>query len=318
MSTKTLTLRLANKTWVAVCTPRHRWAAVHWRQTAARGRPGRTRSEYVRENVTVQAQGITSRHSLRLAASGDLGAGPAISEPEAELLGWVLGDGSVARLKSKPGSDPQHWRTGTGRLTSIRLYQCKPGHLAHIDRLVAGLPFNRQERAMAKPGGAPGLPLSTWEFTRTYSMDLIRRSGYDHRDPVPFVLSLSSSQRESFLRGVFGAEGSLAGNGTFKGVSGYPRTKAYAQADGSKQEAIILAIYLSGLRPGITPWGGGKSANLGCASPRLGADIRETKPFIGGERVRRESVGRAPVFTITTGLGTWTMRQGRQVTLTAS
>jgi hypothetical protein len=266
----------------------------------------------------VQAQGITSRHSLRLAASGDLGAGPTISEQEAELLGWVLGDGSVARIKSKPGSDPQHWRTGTGSLTSIRVYQSKPGHVADIDHLVAGLPFNRQERVMAKPGGAPGLPLSTWEFTRTYSIDLIKRSGYDHRNPVPFVLPLSSSQRESFLRGVFGAEGSLAGNGTFKGETGYPRTKVYAQADGSKQEAIILAIYLSGLRPGITPWGGGRGASLGCAAPRLGAEIRETKPFIGGEKIRRENAGRAPVFTITTGLGTWTMRQGRQVALTAS
>lgn len=121
-------VRLANKTWVAVCTPHHRWVAVHWRQTAAKGRHGRTRSEYTRENVTVQAQAITSRHSLRLAASGDLGAGPAISEQEAELLGWVLGDGSVARMKSKPGSDPQHWRTGTGSLTAIRVYQSKPGH----------------------------------------------------------------------------------------------------------------------------------------------------------------------------------------------
>jgi hypothetical protein len=61
-------------------------------------------------------------------------------------------------------------------------------------------------RQMNKPSGLPGLPLVTWEFRRTYSAELLKRSGYDHKNPVPLVLSLSASQRAAFIRGFFGAE----------------------------------------------------------------------------------------------------------------
>ncbi len=309
-------VRLTNKTWAAVCTPHHRWAAVHWRQTAAKGSQGRIQSEYTREDVTVQAQGITSRHSLRLAASGNLGAGPAISEQEAELLGWVLGDGWIVYPKSRtPGST--HWRTLRGTRPSIRLGQAKPEHVKAIDRLVAGLLFTRTVRKMHKPGGGTGLPLVTWEFHRPYSAELLKRSGYDHQSPVPFVLSLSESQREAFLRGVFGAEGTRRPEGPIKGEGSYPGTKVYSQADGPKQDAIVLAVYLSGLRPGIRARTGNASA-LGCESPRTVAVISETKPFIGGQSIKREDVGRDAVWCVTTGLGTWTMRQGRQAMLTGN
>jgi hypothetical protein len=131
----------------------------------------------------VEAQAIGTRHALRLAAAADLGSGPEIGQQEAELLGWVMGDGSVAYLKS-----------------------------------------------------------------RTYSAELLKRSGYDHKNPVPFVLSLSASQRAAFIRGFFGAEGWLAGGRTLKGRTGYPKTRTYYQNDGASQDAIILAIYLSGMR----------------------------------------------------------------------
>ena len=95
-------IRLSNKTWGAICTPHHRWAAVHWKQVGYKGPEGRPRYEYVRENVLVETQHITSRHSLRLAAPACVGDGPAISAQEAELLGWVLGDGWIAYPKAAP------------------------------------------------------------------------------------------------------------------------------------------------------------------------------------------------------------------------
>jgi hypothetical protein len=314
-------VRLSNKTWTATCTPHHCWMSRHWRHTGRKGRPGIAKNQYVAEDAYVLAEQITTRHALRLAAEADTGDGPAISGQEAELLGWVLGDGSVAHIKSKPGSDPAHWRTGTGSRVSVRLYQSKPQHVKHIDALVDGLLFNRMVRQMRKPNGEPGLPLVTWEFTRTYSAELLKRSGYDHKNPVPFVLSLSAAQREAFMRGVFGAEGSLAGDGegfANRGYHGYSRTRVYRQNDGPQQDAIILGIYLSGHRPGIT-----EHDNRGQRIGRwtvstVSADIRETKPFIGGEKIRREDAGRAPVWCVTTGLGTWTARQGRKVMLTGS
>ena len=78
-------MRLSNKTWSVTCTPNHRWAVKHWRQA-----PLRVTDEFV------TAERITSRHSLRLAAEADTGHGPVISEQDAELLGWVLGDAALA------------------------------------------------------------------------------------------------------------------------------------------------------------------------------------------------------------------------------
>ena len=130
-------IRLSNKTWEATCVPHHCWAAVHWRYVGYKEREGRT-NKYVREDVLVETRRITSRHSLRLAAPACVGNGPAISEQEAELLGWVLGDGWIAYPKSRT-PDSTHWRTLRGSRPSIRLGQAKPEHVKAIDRLVTGL-----------------------------------------------------------------------------------------------------------------------------------------------------------------------------------
>jgi len=217
------------------------------------------------------------------AAPAETGSGPAISLREAELLGWVLGDGWVIHFKSRT-PESTHWRTQRGTRPSVRLGQSKPEHVKRIDQMVSGLLFTRTVRRIKKPNGEVSeLPLVTWEFHRPYSAELLRRSGYNHQDPVPFVLSLSLGQREAFLRGVFGAEG-----------------------------------YLSGMRPGFTPWRMETRRNLDCANPKTGGDIRETKPFLGGEKIRREDAGRGTVWCVTTDLGTWTMRQGQQVMLTGN
>jgi hypothetical protein len=311
-------VRLTNKTWEAVCTPIHGWVARKHVQTRRDNRDGGPQTSSVVVEEFVEAQAIGTRHALRLAAAADLGSGPEIGEQEAELLGWVMGDGSVAYIKSKKNSSPDHWRTGTGSLVSIRLYQSKPEHVKAIDALVDGLPFSRMVRQMNKPSGLPGLPLVTWEFRRTYSAELLKRSGYDHKNPVPLVLSLSASQRAAFIRGFFGAEGSIAGGSTLKGRTGYPKTRTYYQNDGASQDAIILAIYLSGMRPGISERDQ-RGAPIGrWTVSTLGARISETKPFLGGERIRREDAGRGSFFCVTTGLGSWTMRQGRQVMLTGN
>lgn len=307
-------VRLTNKTWEAFCTPDHRWVSKKYKHVGRAGDNGRVKNEYVVVNEFVAAQAITSRHTLRLAAMADLDDGPAIDEREAELLGWVLGDGSVMRLKSR-AKDPNHPCAKHNRISMV-LYQAKPRHVEAIDELLSGLIFSRSVFQARKPNGEPGLARVTWRFRNGYSAELLKRSGYDHKSPVPFVLSLNQTQRENFLRGVFGAEGSLQGSTTFKGVDGYKMMKSYAQADGPQQDAITLAIYLSGMRPAISPWKL-ENNNLRVRNPRPGAFIREAKPYIGGERVKKQDAGLGCSWGVTTGLGSWTMRQGRQVMLTA-
>ncbi len=94
----------------------------------------------------------------------------------------------------------------------------------------------------------------------------------------------------------------------------YPRTRVYSQAGGPKQDAIVLAICLSGLRPGIYARTGNARA-LGCGRPRTVAVISETKPFIGGQSIKREDAGRGAFWCVATDLGIWTIRQDRQVML---
>jgi TP901 family phage tail tape measure protein len=311
-------VRLTNKTWHAVCTPHHRWVAVHRKHVGRKGVGGRTKNEFRTDDVFVEAQKITTRHTLRLAAPSDVGENASVSLQEAELLGWVLGDGWVIKPKSRTPNST-HWRTLRGSRPSIRLGQSKPEHVKAIESLVSGLPFTRTVRPMTKPSGEPGLPLTTWEFHRPWSAELLRRSGYDHADPVPFVLSLSEPQREAFLRGVFGAEGvTKIQEGPILGKGHYSGGKSYSQADGAQQDAIVLAVYLSGKRPAMTEWKRSGRSNLGCTTPRTGVAIREAKPFLGGESIRTGDAGTESVWCATTELGSWTMRQDRQPMLTGN
>ena len=74
----------------------------------------------------------------------------------------------------------------------------------------------------------------------------------------------------------------------------YQRTKAYYQNDGRQQDAILLGVYLSGHRPGIsvTDRRGQKVGRW--TLTKTGLVIRETKPFIGGEKIRREDARPGP------------------------
>jgi len=314
-------IRLRNKTWDVTCTPNHRWAVSRLHQIDGRRSDGHgTRlsgySPSCRTDELVQADKITTAHdSVRLAAPASTGDGPAISEIEAELLGWILGDGHVQYLKSRT-PDSKHWRTARG-CKSVQINLCqstsKPDHVQRIDDLTAEMVVNRTTRTGGKtPDGQPGAPMIYWHLSRPYSAELLKRSGYDHSDPVPFVLSISPSQRDAFMRGVFGADGHQARPGFICGKGPYPGKISYAQADGPQQDAIAVMIYLSGKRPAFHQW------TRNPVTRRSGANIAETKPFIGGKAIRREDAGTARVWCPTTGLGTWTARQGRQVFLTGN
>lgn len=123
------------------------------------------------------------------------------------------------------------------------------------------------------------------------------------------------------MRGVFAAEGWLAGGGegfAARGYHGYPRVKHYAQNDGPQQDAIILGVYLSGHRPGISERDRRGEAIGRWTISKIAALISEVKPFLGGESIKGEDAGRGSVWCVTTELGSWTMRQGRQVMLTGN
>jgi hypothetical protein len=190
-------------------------------------------------------------------------------------------------------------------MVRISLSQAKPDGVTAIDALLAREDVQASRHARL-PQGIAGLELVTWRLRASYSAELLKRSGYNHKDPVLFVLSLSPSQREAFLRGVFGAEGCLD--------RGH---RVYTQADGPQQDSIAVALYLSGKRPAMRHWSDSSRRSLGkTCSP--GANIGETSPFIGGGAIRREACDPAPVWCVSTELGSWTARQSGQVFLTGN
>jgi hypothetical protein len=119
------------------------------------------------------------------------------------------------------------------------------------------------------------------------------------------VLALSPSQRARFIEGFLCAEGWVSNTPTGT------KLRRFIQADGPKQDAMALAIYLAGHFPRLhrIPASG---------QARAKADIRITRPDVGGERLVREELDPGPVWCATTGLGSWTAMQDGQVFLTGS
>ena len=257
-------------------TPNHRWVAE---KSVQRTRGGSADAV----EMFVSTEEIGSRHRVRLAANADLSDGLPISDLEAELLGWVMGDGSYSG-------------------GSMRVYQNKPKYLSDLDELFSHFPHGKYSYEREGYGVE-----NIWELRRPFVRDLVARSGYGD-DFVGLVLSMSESQREAFLRGVIAAEGYIS-----TGFDGQVEVQRIAQAVGPKRDAIILAVYLSGYRPAVT-------TTIKEGEHRDVSDIRLTRPWSGGEvlaRTRRE-VESAAVWCVTTELGSWTAQQDDQVFLTGN
>ena len=113
-----------------------------------------------------------------------------------------------------------------------------------------------------------------------------------------FVLSLSTRQREMFVDVFCHAEGNRRGD-----------TWNVVQKDGSKLHGFILAAQLCGYRPSVTLHENGKD----CYNVLL-----SSKQDVGTNTAKMVPTEVAPVWCVTTDLGSWTMRQGRNVAVTGN
>jgi hypothetical protein len=225
-------------------------------------------------------------HSLVLSArlNSDV-SGLDISTAEAELLGWLAGDGSIY----PPGVN--------GRGTAVTLWQSKPHRVAEIETLLAtiGCPFSRYERG--NRGHEHHHDSFAFYLHARYSADLLRRAEFE-RGWESMVLAMSDPQRKAWLEGMIAAEGCM--------LTHESDIMRIPQNDGPIAEAIALAVYLEGFRPSRRRPRGGFS-NVTMARPQVRA---------GSLTVDEHSV--EPVWCVNTDLGTWTMRQGEQIMLTGN
>jgi hypothetical protein len=257
-------------------TPNHRWLSEKIVQPG----PGR---QY-RWFEFVQTQQIGTRHRLRLAArhEDDLPGLP-ITDWEAELLGWVAGDGCVSYGLNNRGGK-------RGKLDAS-VFQSKPAYVRELRALLSEVPHSEYQRPSQ---AGQRNPVVQFRLASGYARDLFARSGYE-RQLDAMVLAMSATQRQAFLGGLLKADG-------------YYRSGNWVlcQNEGDVLDAGILAAFLLGHFSHLSDSGGQKHAFIGA-------------PYVSDlEHSRHEDAGRAAVWCVTTGLGSWTARQSGQVFLTGN
>lgn len=254
-------------------TPNHRWATEKFVQTGT-AKPNWKKFELLSSDK------IGTRHKVivggKLTSNDEL----PISGDEAEMLGWILGDG--------------HIQQGDSTLdVTVFQSEAKPKHLARIMELFSRVPHTES----IIPGNHwSTTPVHRVRLRTEYAKDLMSRSMYLD-DPVGMVIGMSEEQRGRFLSGVVGADGHKNSKGS----------DVITQNLGWKLDVIQLALYLNGMFSKAT----GRSDN-----PKI-RTIPLSKPLLkGGSKLVNEGSGE--VWCVTTELGTWTMKQGETILLTGN
>lgn len=266
---------IGTDSWSAEVTPNHRWLVQHRTRTACPTKP-----------ELIETDQLFSLRSGRLVLSvpAEYRSGlPMLTDDEAEILGWALGDGRIE--KQRPETD---------RYT-IRIFQGKPEQVEHLKKLLAEIPHTEsvQLPKYTRLDGSDRYPIYTFYLRADFANELLDHAKYQELNAEEIVLRMSQSQRERWLLGIGGAEGhvGISANGKFHGIS-------ISQNYGTVQEAIKLAVYLSGYRPTARKRNG-KNLSIGLC-----------RPLIHPPNLRRKRISRQPVWCPTTELGTWTARGG--------
>jgi hypothetical protein len=260
-------------------TPNHRWAAEKFIQPE-------TRPNYYRQEM-VRTDQIGTRHRIRLAARLAQTECLPITPIEAELLGWVAGDGHAYRRD-------MHGKGGSCAEVGVFQSEAKPALLTALRALVKDLPHSEYVR----PPIGGRAPIHQFRLRSPYAHDLMGRSGYEGSLEL-MVVRMSTEQRQAFLDGLLKADGHR-----HHGDNGW----TLCQNEGPILDAAVLAASLLGNFCHLTNSGGQKHV------------VVTAGPYVKGNLDARhqEECLPGPVWCVTTELGTWTARQSGQVFLTGN
>jgi DNA polymerase I-like protein with 3'-5' exonuclease and polymerase domains len=224
------------------------------------------------------------------AQDGDL----PLSPDEAALLGWVLTDGSLTRSKFT-GKTAQG---GDGRRRGIvmRIYQKKLSGIADITGLLTRLsvPYTTYRSREQ----------TVFNMRADYARDLVRRAEIDTKknfDPWQLATGLTEQARRGMIRTMLLADGLGDGSSIAK--------------TGSVAELFLALGYLTGHLPRVTVR---QPNGKGWQKQPIEVIRHGKRTFFTGNRTTLEQVGIQPVWCVSTGLGSWTMRQGRTPMLTGN
>jgi replicative DNA helicase len=208
------------------------------------------------------------------------------SEQDAALIGWLLTDGTLQQKEKTK----YHDRFNKPVAVKAHIFQKKPEQIEIIRSLLEEINHSEHRSSSGKI-----------QFTifANEARSLLERSGYNW-DPVQFVLSLNPSSLSAFLEACWLAEGWEVGD----------NGKTMAQNDGPVAEAMALAVYLFGQRPSF-------SSN-GVYKGKENLNIHFSNAFVSGQWIEKKDLPSQQVWCPETELGSWTMRQGRTISLTGN
>jgi hypothetical protein len=201
---------------------------------------------------------------------------------------------------------------GTSGL-SVTIAQSKSEHFAAIEEALAGIPgvgrYTQDRRGKStglSHGGTTRLVTHSWRLPAAYARDLLARAGHPKKDAFEQVTRMSASQRRAWLGAMIRAEGTVHVPEPGKPKDG--RKTVIYQFEGRVADAIELAVYLEGYRPGRSVSQAGEVA------------IRPAVPHVGGPQrlSHSQDAGTAAVWCCTTELGSWTTRNESGMFLTGN
>lgn len=279
-------IEMFNNHFRVTCTPNHRWMSDHRYNSSGWTKENPGTSRRVREMREASTLGSYDR--IILSAMADTDQRLNISPQEAELVGWIFGDGY---MRWNPNGQVK------SKYLVCGITQSKPEGVETLRKLLSSLDLDWSERFSAASN-------NSYVFTvkSTSAKNLWRRCRFEPYttkndvDPTQFVLSLGPVEREAFIRGFWGAEGHYDGQGN----------RIVSQNAGKIADAIRLAVFLDGHRATLPNRGGFEK--IRCDAP----------PTITGENLRKVPCSPGSVWCPTTGLGTWVMRQTGQICLTGN
>jgi len=208
-----------------------------------------------------------------------------LSSRDASVLGWLLSDGTL-RVNYKVGGPSQ--AGGAKRAVTGVIFQTVKKHAAEIDALLDGIPHRRDVR-----GGQV-----IWTIRPAWLRPLVQAAGMYDAWPDAEVLACSLDPRS---RGLI--------MDAMRKADGDP----FVKGDRWRADFYATLVYLTGGTPVIKvkpPRGGWQRKD--CWS------VWNSRPFMAMQRNTVRDEDRQPVWCVTTGLGTWTMRQGDAIVLTGN
>jgi hypothetical protein len=281
---------LQTKSFMAIATSNHDWIMEN---------------KYSRtvQKITSAEHKPRGDHQEIVLAAPYAGGRLAVTEREAAIIAWILGDGGIYPMK----------KTAAGKDTSYSafIFQTKPTCIEVVDRLLNGIEHTKTLlNENDEPGGFGSIRSRyKWRISIEYIRELFERAGLDHKNKsanlIPFVLRLTQGARASFCEAAELAEGNNSSHQYEKkdGTKSKP-PRDICQNPGPIQDAFRLAFFLQGEFPSNRR----ERDRFGLTRPRRKADSFTWTPI----------TGTVPVWCPTTGTGNWVMRQGNLMCITGN